>query len=46
VRALIHAGWELDAHSLTHPDLTTLGPAALHHELAGPRAALRRRFAR
>jgi peptidoglycan/xylan/chitin deacetylase (PgdA/CDA1 family) len=44
VRALIHAGWELDAHSLTHPDLTTLGTVALRHELAGSRAALRRRF--
>jgi peptidoglycan/xylan/chitin deacetylase (PgdA/CDA1 family) len=44
VRELLHAGWELDAHSLTHPDLTTLGPAALRHELAGSRAALHRRF--
>jgi peptidoglycan/xylan/chitin deacetylase (PgdA/CDA1 family) len=44
LRALIQAGWELDAHSLTHPDLTTLGPAALRRELAGSRAALRQRF--
>jgi peptidoglycan/xylan/chitin deacetylase (PgdA/CDA1 family) len=45
IRTLLRTGWELDAHSLTHPDLTTLGPAALRHELAGSRAALRRRFA-
>jgi peptidoglycan/xylan/chitin deacetylase (PgdA/CDA1 family) len=44
IRDLIHAGWELDAHSLTHPDLTTLDAAALRRELAGSRAALRRRF--
>jgi peptidoglycan/xylan/chitin deacetylase (PgdA/CDA1 family) len=44
VRELIHAGWELDAHSLTHPDLTTLDAAGLRREVAGSRAALRRRF--
>jgi peptidoglycan/xylan/chitin deacetylase (PgdA/CDA1 family) len=44
VRRLIASGWEIDSHTLTHPDLTTLDPARLHHELAGSRAALRRRF--
>jgi peptidoglycan/xylan/chitin deacetylase (PgdA/CDA1 family) len=44
LRAMIHAGWELDAHTLTHRDLTTLDAAQLRHELAGSRAALRRRF--
>jgi peptidoglycan/xylan/chitin deacetylase (PgdA/CDA1 family) len=44
VRALIAAGWEIDAHTLTHPDLTTLGPADLRNEIAGSRAEIRRRF--
>ena len=32
------AGWEIDAHSLTHPDLTALDGAALTREVAGSRA--------
>jgi peptidoglycan/xylan/chitin deacetylase (PgdA/CDA1 family) len=44
VRALIRSGWEIDSHTLTHPDLTTLPAAALRHELAGSRAEIRRRF--
>jgi peptidoglycan/xylan/chitin deacetylase (PgdA/CDA1 family) len=44
VRKLIAAGWELDAHTLTHPDLTTLGVARLWREVNGSRIALRREF--
>jgi peptidoglycan/xylan/chitin deacetylase (PgdA/CDA1 family) len=44
VRAMIGAGWEIDSHTLTHPDLTTLDPARLREEVAGSRAELRRRF--
>src|SRR4051812_38161979 len=44
VRALIAAGWEVDSHTLTHPDLTTLPPDRLRHELTGSRAWLRRTF--
>jgi peptidoglycan/xylan/chitin deacetylase (PgdA/CDA1 family) len=44
VRKLIHAGWELDAHTLTHPDLTTLGAAELWRQVDGSRVALRREF--
>jgi peptidoglycan/xylan/chitin deacetylase (PgdA/CDA1 family) len=44
VRKLIGAGWEIDAHTLTHRDLTTLDPATVRHEVAGSRAALRRDF--
>lgn len=44
VRALLAAGWELDSHTLTHPDLTTLDDAALRHELVESRRSLRRRF--
>ena len=39
IRALIAAGWEIDAHTLTHPDLTTLDPAALRREGPGVAAA-------
>jgi peptidoglycan/xylan/chitin deacetylase (PgdA/CDA1 family) len=44
VRRLIAWGWEIASHTLTHPDLTTLGPAALRHELMGSRTAIERRF--
>jgi peptidoglycan/xylan/chitin deacetylase (PgdA/CDA1 family) len=44
VRQLIAAGWEVAAHTISHLDLTTLGPARLHEEVAGSRAALRRIF--
>jgi peptidoglycan/xylan/chitin deacetylase (PgdA/CDA1 family) len=44
VRALIAGGWELDSHTISHADLTTLGPAALRHEIADSRRALQRRF--
>ena len=44
VRALIAAGWEVDAHTVTHPDLTTLPPARLRAEVAGSREQIRRRF--
>jgi peptidoglycan/xylan/chitin deacetylase (PgdA/CDA1 family) len=44
VRRLIEWGWEIDSHTLTHPDLTTLTPAALRHELVGSRAAIQRRL--
>ena len=44
VRRLIAAGWEIDAHTINHLDLTTLDPAAVRHEVGGSRAALRRDF--
>jgi peptidoglycan/xylan/chitin deacetylase (PgdA/CDA1 family) len=44
VKTMVADGWEVDAHSLTHPDLTTLDAAALRHEVAGSRAAIRERF--
>jgi peptidoglycan/xylan/chitin deacetylase (PgdA/CDA1 family) len=42
VRELVRAGWEIDAHSLTHADLPSLSGAALRREVAGSRAAIRR----
>ena len=38
------AGWELDSHTLTHADLTTLGSDSLRNEVAGSRRRLRRIF--
>jgi len=44
VRALMADGWQVAAHTLTHPDLTRVGAAQLAAEVAGSRAALRRMF--
>ncbi len=44
VRRMIADGWEVDSHTLTHPDLTTLPPARLWSEVHGARVALRRLF--
>lgn len=42
VRRLISAGWEIDAHSLTHPDLRSLSGAALRREVSGSRREIQR----
>jgi peptidoglycan/xylan/chitin deacetylase (PgdA/CDA1 family) len=44
VRRLIAAGWEIAAHTISHVDLTTLGPAQLRHQVAGSRSDLERMF--
>jgi peptidoglycan/xylan/chitin deacetylase (PgdA/CDA1 family) len=44
VRAMIRDGWEIDAHTISHLDLTTLDTSQLTHEVAGSRAWLRRAF--
>ncbi|MGH2943054.1 MAG: polysaccharide deacetylase family protein, partial [Solirubrobacteraceae bacterium] len=44
VRRLIDAGWEIDAHTRTHPDLTKASAGQLHDEVAGARAEIARRF--
>ena len=44
LRRLRRAGWELDAHTLTHPDLTRVGRVQLWREVRGSRLAIRRRF--
>jgi peptidoglycan/xylan/chitin deacetylase (PgdA/CDA1 family) len=46
VRALISAGWEVDAHTVTHADLLGLGPTELRYEVSGSRARLRKLFGR
>ena len=44
VRDLIAAGWEIDAHSITHPDLTKVDDAQLWNEVSGARATLQWEF--
>jgi peptidoglycan/xylan/chitin deacetylase (PgdA/CDA1 family) len=44
VERLLAAGWELDSHTLTHPDLTAVTGPQLHREVSGSRRELRRRF--
>src|SRR6476660_9276456 len=44
VRKLLAAGWELDAHTLTHPDLTSVDAARLRQEVTGSRTAIRKMF--
>lgn len=44
VRALIAAGWEVDSHTIDHPDLRTVDATRLRHELADSRSELQRRF--
>ncbi|MGH2841950.1 MAG: polysaccharide deacetylase family protein [Solirubrobacteraceae bacterium] len=44
VRRMIRAGWEVESHTLSHQDLTTLSAADLRREVAGSRTRLRRLF--
>lgn len=41
---LISIGWEIDSHSLTHPNLTRLSAADLRHQLVASRRFLQRTF--
>ena len=44
IRLMIRQGWEIDAHTINHLDLTTLSSSDLRHEVAGSRMWIRRRF--
>jgi peptidoglycan/xylan/chitin deacetylase (PgdA/CDA1 family) len=44
VEEMIAAGWTIDAHTLTHPDLSTLDGEELKAEVAGARQELQERF--
>ncbi len=41
---LIAIGWEVDSHSVTHPDLTAISPSALQYEVTASRTFLQRTF--
>jgi len=44
VRGLLADGWELDTQGISHADLITLGPAALHDQVATARQLLQARY--
>lgn len=44
LKAMHAAGWELDAHTITHPDLTQIDATQLEQEVSGSRAAIAHRF--
>lgn len=44
VRALLAAGWEVDSHTIDHPDLTTVDAARLRYEVSQSRTQLKARF--
>jgi peptidoglycan/xylan/chitin deacetylase (PgdA/CDA1 family) len=44
VRAMMRDGWEIDAHTISHVDLTTVDAVRLRHEIAGSRAWLHEAF--
>ncbi|MBM3148248.1 MAG: polysaccharide deacetylase family protein [Actinobacteria bacterium] len=44
IRRLLDAGWELDSHSMTHPDMTTVSAARLQYELTESRRRLQEQF--
>ncbi len=44
IKPLIARGWEIDSHSATHPDLTTLSGKSLTYQVAGSRRFLQRTY--
>ncbi len=44
IHGLVAAGWELDTQGISHADLITLSPAALHEQVAVARAQVQRRY--
>jgi peptidoglycan/xylan/chitin deacetylase (PgdA/CDA1 family) len=44
VKSLIANGWEVDSHTISHPDLPSLPDAQLREELTASRAQIKRRF--
>lgn len=42
LRRLVSLGWEVDSHSLTHPDLTQIGATALQQQVVQSRRFLQR----
>lgn len=44
IESLLRIGWEVDSHSINHPDLTTLAAGQLRYQLVASREFLRRTF--
>jgi peptidoglycan/xylan/chitin deacetylase (PgdA/CDA1 family) len=44
IESVLKRGWEVDSHSVTHPDLTTLTPDELRYQLVASRHFLQKTF--
>jgi peptidoglycan/xylan/chitin deacetylase (PgdA/CDA1 family) len=44
VKALIAAGWEVDAHTISHADLTSVDDATLEREVSGSRQQIQQQY--
>jgi len=44
IAAMVRAGWEIDDHTVTHPDLTRLTGPRLTREISGAAGDIRRQF--
>jgi peptidoglycan/xylan/chitin deacetylase (PgdA/CDA1 family) len=44
IESLLRIGWEVDSHSINHPDLTAISPAEVRYQLVASRDFLRRSF--
>lgn len=44
IKPIIAKGWEVDSHSATHPDLTSISGAELTYQVAGSRKFLQRTY--
>jgi peptidoglycan/xylan/chitin deacetylase (PgdA/CDA1 family) len=44
LKKLVAAGWEINAHTINHVDLTRVDAATLKHEVAGSRRIIRRQL--
>jgi peptidoglycan/xylan/chitin deacetylase (PgdA/CDA1 family) len=44
IRGLVASGWEVDSHTVDHPDLTTVDAQRLRYELVASREAIHSRF--
>ena len=42
LKQVLAIGWEVDSHSVNHPDLTTLSPAELRYQVVASRRFLQR----
>jgi peptidoglycan/xylan/chitin deacetylase (PgdA/CDA1 family) len=44
IESVLKLGWEVDSHSVTHPDMTALSPAGMRYETVASRQFLRHTF--
>lgn len=44
VKGMIAHGWEVDSHTIDHPDMTTLSPEAMRAQLVGSRDRIEQQF--